>query len=93
MKKMTSFTDFKARLLKDPEVRKHYDALEPEFAIIKLLIEKRLKEGLSQAQLATKLGTKQSAISRFESGTYNPTLLFLNKLAEGLNVKLKITVS
>jgi ribosome-binding protein aMBF1 (putative translation factor) len=93
LKSMTTFKTLKARAMKDPGFRKEYAALEPEFALIRLIIEKRLKEGLSQAELAKKIGTKQSAISRFESGSYNPTLVFLNKLAEGLNVKLKITLS
>lgn len=90
---MKSYKSLKAHLLKNRTVRKHYDELEPEFAVIQLLIQQRLKHGLSQDELAQKIGTKQSAISRFESGTYNPTLSFLNKVADALNVKMKISVS
>lgn len=90
---MENYKDFKKRMLKNKEVKRAYDELGPEFAIIEKLIEMRLKHGLTQAQLAKRLGTKQSAISRLERGTYNPTLSFLNKLADALDVKIKITVS
>lgn len=90
---MRSFTDFLHEQLKDPEFKKMYDDLEPEFALISLLIEKRIKEGLTQAELAKKLNTKQSAISRFESGTSNPTLEFLQKMARALGAKLTISIS
>lgn len=90
---MESYKTFKKELLKDPEVKKYYDELGPEFAIIRLLIDHRLKKGLTQASLAKKIGTKQSAISRFESGTYNPTISFLYKMADALDAKVKITVS
>jgi len=58
--------------------------------VIEMIIKKRIEGGLSQKELAQKIGTKQSAISRFESGTYNPSLSFLQKVGEALNVKLKI---
>lgn len=90
---MKSFATFKREALKDPLVKKYYDELGPEFAIITLLIENRLKKGLTQKALAQKIGTKQSAISRFESGTYNPTISFLYKIADALDAKMKITVS
>ena len=90
---MKSFTSFKKEALRDPVVKKYYDELGPEFAIISLLIEHRLKNGLTQADLAKKIGTKQSAISRFESGIYNPTITFLYKIADALDAKVKITVS
>ena len=79
--------------MKDPEFRRAYEELEPVYILIGKLIEQRIKYGLTQKQLASKLGTKQSAISRFESGHYNPSLQFLYKLARGLGVKLKIMVS
>lgn len=90
---MKSYQAIKSKLLKDRSVNKAYQELGPEFFIIGQLIEKRLQKNLSQAELAKKIGTKQSAISRFESGTYNPTLAFLYKVADGLNVRLKVTVS
>ncbi len=90
---MKSYKTFKNQLLKDKTTQQAYNKLEPEFVLIQKLIEKRLKQGLTQAQLAKKLGTKQTAISRLESGTYNPTIGFLSKVAVALNVKLIISFS
>lgn len=90
---MKSYSNFKKRLLKDKEVRKLYNALEPEFAIAQAVIEKRLEKGLTQAELAKKIGTKQSAISRLESGSYNPSVTFLEKVAKALNLNLVISLS
>mgnify|MGYP001592813095 CR=1 FL=1 len=84
--------EVKRKLLEDPAVKKAYDDLGPEFALIEKIIEKRITEGLTQAKLAKRIGTKQSAISRFESGNSNPSLAFMHKLADGLGVKLKISV-
>lgn len=86
------YSELKKKLLKDPAVKKAYDDLGPEFALIEKIIEKRITEGLTQAKLAKRIGTKQSAISRFESGNSNPSLAFMRKLADGLGVKLKISV-
>lgn len=91
--KMERFDDFLAEQLKNPAFKREFDKLEPEFHLIRLLIDKRLKEGLTQSELAKKIGTKQSAISRFEAGNANPTIGFLHKLADGLGAKLTITVS
>jgi len=90
---MKSYKTLKTTLLKDKEIRKAYDELGPEFAVIEKMIEQRLKQGISQKDLAQKVGTKQSAISRFESGTYNPTINFLYKIASALDTEIKITVS
>jgi ribosome-binding protein aMBF1 (putative translation factor) len=90
---MKSYKALKTQLLKDKEIKKAYDELGSEFVVIEKLIDQRIKRGLSQADLAEKIGTKQSAISRFESGSYNPTIDFLYKVADALDAKLKITVS
>jgi len=90
---MKTYSDFKKRLLKDKGVQKTYNELEPEFAIAEAVIANRLKEGLTQSQLAKKVGTKQSAISRLESGSYNPSISFLEKIAKALNLNLVIFLS
>ncbi|MBI3458881.1 helix-turn-helix transcriptional regulator, partial [Candidatus Azambacteria bacterium] len=84
---------FKNQLLKDRQIKSSYGELRPEFEIISLMIKKRLEKGVTQAKLARLCGTKQAAISRFESGKYNPTLNFLYKLANGLNTKVKVSLS
>lgn len=80
------------KFLKNPKFKKAYDDLEPEYAIVRAILEKRIKSKMSQKDLAKKLGTKQSAISRLESGTYNPTLSFLKKLSATLGGKLEIKI-
>jgi ribosome-binding protein aMBF1 (putative translation factor) len=87
---MKSWADLKKELLKDPKVKEEYDKLQPEFALISAMIEARAKKGITQKKLAEKLGTKQSAIARLESGNANPSLNFLKRLAEALGTKLEI---
>lgn len=70
-----------------------YEALGPEFEITTALIKRRLERGFTQQELAKRVGTKQSAIARLESGTYNPSLNLLKKVTRALNARLKITVS
>jgi len=78
--------------MKEPAYRKEYDALEWKYQLIGALIDARTKRGFSQEKLAKKIGTKQSAISRFESGTGNPTVEFVQKLADALGLQFKIVV-
>jgi ribosome-binding protein aMBF1 (putative translation factor) len=92
IKDMTKFSDLHAKWMKDPEFKKAYDDLEPEFAIVRAMIKMRLKNKMSQKDLAKKLGTKQPAIARFESGAYNPTISFLKKLSIALGGKLEIKI-
>lgn len=89
---LISFSKHKTEMLKDSTFKKAYDALEPEYAIIRAIIKKRIESKMSQKDLAKKLGTKQSAISRLESGTYNPTLSFLKKLSTALGGKLEVKI-
>ena len=89
---MKDFTEIKKRLLRNREFRKEYERLGPEFELVRILIRKRLQKGFTQQELARKIGTKQSAISRLESGTYNPTMSVLRKVAKALGSKLEISI-
>lgn len=89
---METFKRFKAELLRDKAVKKKYDELGPEFVLAEMLIRQRLLKGFTQAQLAKKIGTKQSAISRLESGGYNPTLEIIKKVAGALGSKIEISL-
>ena len=80
------FEVWEKEALKDPKLRAEYDKLQPQFAILRARIEKRL----TQKELAQKIGTKQSVISRLESGRANPSVAFLKKLAQALNSHLEI---
>jgi len=90
--KNKTYRQLKRELFKDKKIKEAYEKIGPEFAVIEMIIEKRIEKGLSQKELAKKVGTKQSAISRFESGTYNPSLSFLHKVVEALDAKLKIAL-
>ncbi|OGH71115.1 MAG: transcriptional regulator [Candidatus Magasanikbacteria bacterium RIFCSPHIGHO2_02_FULL_51_14] len=90
---MNAYAKVKKQLLKDDKVRKAYADLGPEFAMISAIIEKRMQKGLTQAALARRVGTKQSAIARLESGTHNPTIEFLQKVAKALDTQLRISLS
>jgi len=84
------FEVWEKEALKDPKLKAEYDKLQPEFAVIHAIIEARMKKSLTQKELARKIGTKQSVISRLESGRANPSIVFLKKVAEALNTNLKI---
>ncbi len=85
--------EHKKILLKDPEVRKALKEIEPEYQVARALIKARIENGLTQAQLAKKLNTKQSVLSRVENAKTTPTLSFLKRLAKVLNLNLKIEFS
>ena len=89
---MKNFNELKRKLLQDKAVKKAYGNLAPQYALIEMMIRKLLKVGLSQEALANKIGTKQSAIARFESGKTNPTLSFLTNITNALNGKLTISL-
>jgi DNA-binding XRE family transcriptional regulator len=89
--KVTSYEEFEAELLRDPEIRREYEALKPKYDMIQSLIERRNQLRISQTQLARIVGTRQPAISRLEKGDYNTTLSTLFKVtnALGLDISLK----
>lgn len=89
---MRSYKSVKKQLLKDKKIRKAYDELGPEFVLVKAVIEKRIQKGLTQEVLARKIGTKQSAIARLESGNYNPSFAFLEKVARALDAKIEVSL-
>lgn len=76
--------------LKDPEFKKEWDALEPERALKRRLIELRMKKEMTQKQLAFAAGTHQASIARFERGDYSPTLSFVSRLAMAMGMKLEV---
>lgn len=81
-----------AALAGNPELRKEYEALAPQYEIIKAVIAARIEKQMTQADLAERADTKQSNISRFESGNYNPSVEFLQKIAGALDKRLEITL-
>lgn len=89
---MKTYTQFKKESFRKPGVKKAYNDLEPEFALIRAIIEQRLKGEITQKELARRVGTKQSAIARFEAGGSNPTLDFMQRLSRGLGMTLSVHI-
>ena len=87
---MSNFNDFLNEQLQDPEIRTEYEALEPEFAIIQAMIDARKSSGLTQKQLSEKTGIAQADISKLETGSANPSLRTLHRLAAGMGMRVKI---
>ena len=76
-----------------PKVRAEYDALAPEFEIAAELLRARLRAGLSQAELAARMGTSQSTVARLESGQTLPSTKTLLRYAEATGSKFHVRLS
>jgi len=76
--------------LKNPAFKKAWEESEAEYQVSRALIAARIKDKLSQGELAKKAHTTQAVISRLENMTANPSIGLLQKIAQALNVKLKI---
>jgi transcriptional regulator with XRE-family HTH domain len=85
-----NWKEHKKKLLKDPEFRNEYEALEPKYKLASTLIRLRLAKGFTQEQLAQLLHTKQESIARLESGGSLPSLSTVKKLATALDAELEI---
>jgi DNA-binding XRE family transcriptional regulator len=77
----------KRKMLADPEVREAYDALADEFDLAGELIAARVRAGLTQAQLAKRMGTTQSAIARLEGGKRLPSMTTLKRYAQATGTR------
>lgn len=83
-----SFEQMKKDMLKDKEFKIKYEKLKPRYEAIEQIIRARKEQNVTQAELAKRIGTQKSNISRLESGNYNPSLDFLAKVAESLGKSL-----
>lgn len=79
-------------LINDSDCSEEYEKLRPRYEIISQIIEARTSQNITQAELAKRIGTQKSNISRLESGNYNPTIDFLNKVCAALGKKLTINI-
>ncbi|CDQ10169.1 Transcriptional regulator, XRE family [Acidithiobacillus ferrivorans] len=78
---MTLISELKEQWMKSPTFKAEYDALEDEFSLARELIKARTRAGLSQAELAQRMGTTQSAIARLESGKAPPSMRTIARIA------------
>ena len=87
---MKTFNQFFDEQVKDANFKKEYDNLQPEFDVIRALIEARKSVHITQQELAKRTGISQADISKIENGTRNPTLNMLKRLADGLEMQLRL---
>ena len=79
-----------AELMQNPEFAAEYDALEEQYAFARQIIEARIASGMTQAELAKRVGTSQANISKLEHGTLNPSLEMVRRIATGMGMRLKL---
>jgi DNA-binding XRE family transcriptional regulator len=88
--------DFRHQLLSDPEVKAAFDATAMKYAVLNAILTARREAGLTQTQVAERMGTKPSAIARLESalasGKHSPSIDTLHKYATAIGKKLEITL-
>ena len=87
---MTNYKDFLNEQLQNEEFKKEYDALEAEFSFVQTMLDARKAAGLTQKDLAERTGIAQADISKLENGNANPSLRTLQRLADGMGMKLKL---
>jgi len=88
---MTKMRDLHAGWMKDPTYREAFDALEGEFAVAAAFIQARATAGLTQEQLAERMGTKQEVIARWEAGKSLPSTRTLARFAKATGTILRIS--
>jgi len=89
-KKAVDFQEYLAEKLKNPKIKKYYDEYGKQLEIAYQILKLRKQKGISQAELAKKIGTKQSDVARMESGQQNFTTDTLQKIASAFKRDLKI---
>jgi DNA-binding XRE family transcriptional regulator len=87
---VTRISELKKRWMADPEFRKGYDEADAEYSVIEALIRARNDANLSQAELAKRLGTTQSAVARIEAGGVSPSLSTLRRYAAATGNRLQL---
>ena len=93
MEKWISFETLKNQWMEDADFNKEYEALALEYKIALELIKARSKAGLTQEEVALKMGTTQSVIARLESGNGLPSVKTLNKYAKATGKHLELHLS
>ena len=87
---MRKFDYFLEEQMQDQEFKKEFDDIQPEFDVIRAIVDARTSQNLTQKQLAEKTGINQADIIKLENGTRNPSINLLKRLADGMGMMLKI---
>ena len=84
---MKSLKEVKAELLTNPAVRQAYNEQAPEFELARELITARMRAGLTQGEVATRMGTTQSVVARIESGRGTPSMRTVQRFASAVGAR------
>lgn len=87
---MMTLAELKAELLTDPGTRAAYEEADAEYQVIEAMIRARAEAGLTQAEVAARAGTTQSAIARLEGGRVSPTVDTLRRYAAAVGKRLRV---
>ena len=89
---MLTHKELKAQALERADVKAAYDQLDEEFSLLDAFLKARASAGITQAEIAERIGTTQSAIARLESGNgkNSPSLATLQKYAHALGCRLEL---
>ena len=87
---MTKLKELKKRFMEDPGFRTEYARVDEEYALIEALVRARTAAKLTQAEVALRLGTTQSAVARLESGRVSPSFATLRRYAEATGTRLTV---
>ena len=87
---MKTLEQYKKEQMQDFNFVKEYNAIQPEMNVIRAIVDARISQNLTQAELAERTGINQADISKLENGTRNPSLKLLKRLAEGMEMVLKV---
>ncbi len=85
-----TLTEALKKELKNEEFKKEYDSFDTEYSLVQSFIEARRQNKITQKELSIQTGIAQADISKIENGSANPTIKILKRLADGMNMKLKI---
>jgi len=87
---MTSLASLRDQILSDPEAKAEYERLGPIFAVVGEMVDARQSAGLTQAELARRMGTSQSVIARLENARHMPTFDLISRYAQALDLRLEV---
>lgn len=87
---MKTLKQFKEEQLQNPEIAKAYQEIQPELDVIRAIVNARTSQNMTQKELAERTGINQADISKLENGTRNPSINLLKRLADGMDMMLKI---
>jgi ribosome-binding protein aMBF1 (putative translation factor) len=90
---MTSLATLRDQILSDPEAQAEYERLGPIYAVVGEMVDARQSAGLTQAELARRMGTSQSVIARLESARHMPTFDLISRYAQALGQRVEVRLA